>query len=111
MKMLLIVMLSIGPIAIEGFLIHAPYLWVLADFWVWQFLGRLHPMIVHFPIGLLFVALLLELLTMFKKYSNLRPAVSIVLLLGVISAIIAVVFGWLLQTHDQYSGEILDIHK
>lgn len=111
MNMLFSVLLLKGPTAIEGFLIHAPNLRVLADFWVWQFLGRLHPMIVHFPIGLLFVALLLELLTMFKKYSNLRPAVSLVLLLGAISAIIAVVFGWLLQAHDQYSGEILDIHK
>jgi uncharacterized membrane protein/mono/diheme cytochrome c family protein len=91
--------------------LEAPDLFILADFWLWQLMGRLHPLIVHFPIGLLFVALLLELLTINKKYQNLRPAVTLVLALGALSAVVAVVFGWLLEEQDQYSGEILEIHK
>src|SRR3546814_7406576 len=31
-------------------------------FWLWMLLGRFHPLIVHFPVGLLCVALLLELI-------------------------------------------------
>ena len=37
--------------------------------WIWiaQLLGRLHPLAVHFPIGLLIVALFLEGLTLSGK--------------------------------------------
>ena len=32
-----------------------------SSFWLWTFLGRLHPMFVHFPISLLFIALFMDL--------------------------------------------------
>ncbi|CAN5450482.1 hypothetical protein BH23BAC1_BH23BAC1_06980 [soil metagenome] len=95
----------------EGLLFNLSHLFILADFWLWKFMGRLHPLIVHFPIGLLFVALLLELLTINKKYRELRPAVNLVLSLGTLSAILAVILGWLLEEQDQYSGDVLNFHK
>lgn len=81
------------------------------SFWLWQFLGRLHPLIVHFPIGLLIVALLLELFTVTRKNNALRPGINILLAIGAASAVLAAVFGWLLEEQDQYSGEILALHK
>ena len=84
---------------------------VVQGFWLWQFLGRLHPLIVHFPIGLLIVALLLEFFTINKKNSELRSGINILLVVGAVSAVLATVFGWLLQEQDQYSGEILTFHK
>lgn len=91
----------------------SPHLNILADagFWLWQFLGRLHPLIVHFPIGLLFVALLLELLTLNKRNPDLRRAIHILLVVGTASALLAAAFGWLLEAQDNYSGEVLSIHK
>ncbi|MEJ7684536.1 MAG: hypothetical protein WKG06_43150 [Segetibacter sp.] len=32
------------------------------SFWLWNFLGRLHPLAVHFPVSLLLFAAVLELL-------------------------------------------------
>ncbi|MEO5601969.1 MAG: DUF1549 domain-containing protein [Cyclobacteriaceae bacterium] len=82
-----------------------------ANFWLWQFLGRLHPMIVHFPIGLLIVALILECFTINRKKPELRSAINIVLIIGAISAVVAVILGWFLEEQDQYSGSILTIHR
>lgn len=80
-------------------------------FWLWQFFGRLHPLIVHFPIALLVVALLLEGIGLRKGNHELRKATNILLLAGAASAIIAVAFGWLLEAQEQYSGDLLTVHK
>lgn len=47
--------------------------------WIWvvQLLGRLYPLAVHFPIGLLVVALLLEILTLKGKRKGLREGIAI----------------------------------
>ena len=84
---------------------------MVMDFWLWQFLGRLHPLIVHFPIGLLIISLVLELFTINKKNQELRSAINILLVIGALSAIAAVIFGWLLKSQDQYSGDLITIHK
>lgn len=83
----------------------------IASFWLWQFLGRLHPLIVHFPIGVLIVALLLELFTVNKRKPELRSGIHLLLIVGALSAVLAAIFGWLLQEQDQYSGDILGFHK
>src|SRR5687768_16246230 len=83
----------------------------MTDFWLWKFLGRLHPLIVHFPIGLLVVALLLELLALNKKNHNLRPGINLLLIIGALSSVAAVVFGLFLKTQDEYSGDLITIHQ
>ncbi len=83
----------------------------LTDFWLWQFLGRLHPLVVHFPIGLLVMAMVLEFFTLKKKNQELRSAINILLIIGALSAVAAVIFGLLLKTQDQYSGSALSIHQ
>ena len=70
-----------------------------------------HPMIVHFPIGLLVIALFLELFTLNKGKTELRPAINLLLIVGAFTSVAAAAFGWLLKTQDQYSGELLDIHQ
>lgn len=84
---------------------------MIQEFWLWQFLGRLHPLVVHFPIGLLIVALLLEFLTMRQRDHQLRPAISVILITGTLCAILSVAFGLLLETHEDYAGSVVDIHK
>lgn len=98
-------------IGTDMFFLFIPETGFLTNFWLWQFLGRLHPMIVHFPISLLVIALVLELFTISRKTQELRSAIHLLLVIGALSAIAAVVFGWLLKTQDAYSGNVLVIHQ
>lgn len=75
------------------------------------FVGRFHPVVVHLPIGILLLAVLLHWLSRKPAYTNLQPAVSIVLLLGVLSAIISCISGWLLGEGGEYDPEILNRHR
>lgn len=79
--------------------------------WVFQFLGRLHPMVVHFPIGLLVVAYFLELLTIGGKRPGLREGINWMVGLGSIFAILSVLLGWLLRTHEDYQGDLVLLHQ
>ena len=88
-----------------------PEVSLLPSFWLWQFLGRLHPLIVHFPIGLLIVALILEIYSWRNKDQPFRSGLHIILLIGALSSVIAAVFGLLLKDQDEYSGNALTIHQ
>ncbi len=79
--------------------------------WIFQFLGRFHPLLVHFPIGLLVVALFLELLTLGGKRPGLREGIHWMVYLGAFFALLSAVLGWLLRTQDDYSGELVDNHQ
>lgn len=79
-------------------------------FWLWRFLGRLHPLAVHFPVGLLLFAAILELFTLEKFRSALRPGITLLVAAGVISAIVSAAFGLLLAGEGDY-GEDLSIHQ
>ena len=84
----------------------------MEDFnWIFQFLGRLHPLLVHFPIGLLVVALFMELLTLNGKRQGLREGTYWMVYLGSIFAILLCLFGWLLRTQEDYRGELVDNHQ
>ena len=73
------------------------------------FFGRLHPMMVHFPIALLLVALVMELLS--GKRENLRSGANLLLYLGTLSAFLAVVMGLVLHKTENYGGELVEYHE
>ncbi|MCL6259580.1 PSD1 and planctomycete cytochrome C domain-containing protein [Aquiflexum sp. TKW24L] len=81
------------------------------SFWLWQFLGRLHPMVVHFPIALLLFGALLELFTIDKFQSKLRPGINLMVMAGAASVLIAAVFGLLLANNEAVEGDLFDIHR
>jgi uncharacterized membrane protein/mono/diheme cytochrome c family protein len=80
-------------------------------FWLWSFLGRLHPMIVHFPISLLYVALLFEGIAWKRKSINFHSAIKVLVVVGAISSVVAVVMGLLLINTEDYGSGILSIHQ
>jgi len=80
-------------------------------FWLWQLLGRFHPLIVHFPIGLLFITLLLEIIDWKGKSGLYQSAVRLMLWVGTACAMAAVVFGLLLATNEGAEGNTLEIHR
>ncbi len=79
--------------------------------WILQLLGRLHPLLVHFPIGLLVVALFLELFTIRGKKNGLREGINWMVYLGAIFASLSALFGWLLRSQEDYSGDLVDNHQ
>lgn len=75
------------------------------------FFGRLHPLVVHLPIGFLVLAFIFNVSAYFKKLPNLQVAVPFTLLLGAISASFACIFGWLLSETGDYGAKTLENHK
>jgi uncharacterized membrane protein len=76
-----------------------------------EFAGHLHPLIVHLPIGFILLAAVFNILSYFKKYANLKPAVSVTLLIGFISAVLACIFGYVLSLSGDYDPATLVHHK
>lgn len=84
---------------------------VLASFWLWQFLGRLHPLIVHFPVSLLCVALLLEAVARFRQSTEWQGGIRALVWLGAGSAVLAAALGLLLVNQDDYNGQLVSRHQ
>ncbi len=75
-----------------------------------HFIARFHVLIVHLPIGLIFLALAMEFLGYFTAFSHLRATLPFVLWLSFLSGIGATVIGYLLMTLEDYSGRAMDMH-
>lgn len=75
------------------------------------FLGRLHPLLVHLPIGMLMLAFVFEVLSRFRKYRALRIAVVPTLLFGGFGAVIACITGFILSREGGYDDELLTYHQ
>jgi uncharacterized membrane protein len=73
------------------------------------FFGRLHPLILHVPIGLLLGALVLEVLASQGKVT--RPALGLFLWLAALSAVVTAASGWVLSHEEGYGGETLEWHE
>jgi len=78
---------------------------------LWQMLGRLHPLVVHFPISLLWVGLLLECIAWRKKSDQFQSAIGVILWVGTITAALAVGLGFILINQDDYTGNTITIHQ
>lgn len=77
------------------------------------FLGRFHPLIVHLPIGFLILALFFQMVEYIarKEYSILEHAIRYALLLGAITAFLAVISGWVLAGNSRYGSATLNWHR
>lgn len=77
------------------------------------FVGRFHPLVVHLPIGFLFLALILDVISsiVFKDSSKMGKAVSFAYMFGGISGLMAVATGWLLAGGGGYSDGSVDWHR
>ncbi|WP_185155449.1 DUF1549 domain-containing protein [Rudanella paleaurantiibacter] len=81
------------------------------SFWLWQFLGRLHPLIVHFPVSLLLIAWLLEGVGWYRKSAEWQSGVKALVWIGAISSVVAAVLGLVLINQDDYGGDTVVVHQ
>jgi uncharacterized membrane protein len=73
-----------------------------------QLLGRLHPLIVHLPIGFIILGLLLQWYD--RKRSEYKKVIPLVFLWGGISATIACITGYLQYLGEGYAFETVKWH-
>jgi uncharacterized membrane protein len=73
--------------------------------------GRMHPMVLHFPIVLLIIALVWETITAKKDDSDLKEAGNWILLLASFTAVIAALMGFFLSRESGYDTDAIFLHK
>lgn len=81
---------------------------------LWLFVGRFHPLAVHFPIALLVVAALLELARSRRDPLRPAPAAFACLWLGALAAAAAAALGWSSARTAGYGGSAaptLELHR
>ncbi|HEX7469234.1 MAG TPA: c-type cytochrome domain-containing protein [Verrucomicrobiae bacterium] len=76
-----------------------------------QFLGRLHPMLVHLPIGFLVLLAALEALGLFPKFKHVTAASRIIVALAIPATVFSAAFGWLLAWNGDYDTQLLFLHR
>jgi predicted CXXCH cytochrome family protein len=75
------------------------------------FFGRLHPLVLHLPIGFLLLAFLMEWRDRKNEQKIFAPAVGFALLLGMLSAIAAAISGFILSREGAYEESLLSKHQ
>lgn len=75
-----------------------------------QLVGRLHPLIVHLPIGVLALALVLHVFMRRGKYQAYRGLLPLIWLIAFISSLAACIAGYLLSISGGYAASAVDIH-
>jgi len=78
---------------------------------IFEVFGRLHPLILHLPIGILALAFLMELLSRKEAYKGLKFAIGFAIQIGVCSAIFAAASGYVLSLEGGYDDKLLWQHK
>src|SRR5690606_37707638 len=75
------------------------------------FLGRFHPLLVHFPIVLLLVAFVFELMSRSHHFRGLKFSVLPLLVLGSFSAVVSALTGYLISGEGGYDQSTLIRHQ
>lgn len=76
-----------------------------------EFLGKLHPLFVHLPIGFLLLLAVLEWLALRPGGKELAAANRLILLLTIPAALVSVLCGWLLAADGGYDATVLFWHR
>ncbi len=80
----------------------------LAYYWQLDLIGRFHPLLVHFPIGLLIGALMMECWSRLRKEG---PNYSGMVYLGAFGAALSAIMGAMLKASGNYEGDLVDQHQ
>jgi len=75
-----------------------------------EFIGHWHPVVVHLPIGILLLSVVLVWAARKEKTEGMCKAISISLLLGMISALLACITGYMLSISDDYDKDLAGWH-
>lgn len=83
----------------------------LAACFMFSLIGHFHPVFVHLPIGMLILAFILQLIEKRKPGANFEQAITISLLMGMVSAVISCITGYFLSRSDDYDPQLVSRHQ
>jgi len=75
------------------------------------FLAPFHAVVLHFPIGFLTVASILEVYRTFRPSDEIRRVIKLILWLGLVSGVIAATFGLMRAGSGEYESHALELHR
>lgn len=78
---------------------------------VWILLGRVHPVVVHLPIGIFLFAGFLELFTVRNNSTTYRSAIQLCLLVGLIGGALSAISGLMLSYGGGHDNALLFKHQ
>ena len=70
--------------------------------------GRLHPVVLHIPLGLIAGLAVLEGVAVLRKQP---PAPRLLVALAAFGAVLAASTGWILHQEPGFGGDLIDLHK
>ncbi len=76
-----------------------------------EFIGRLHPLLVHLPIGFLVLLGIFEMLARWPRGQNLMAAIRVILVLTLPVSLASIGCGWLLADSGDYDRGSLFWHR
>ncbi len=76
-----------------------------------RFLGRFHPLVLHFPVTCLVLAGLFEFTGRFGVLAPLKRSVFPLLCFAAFSSILTVILGLMLATNEGHQGGLIDRHR
>ena len=78
----------------------------------WQpFLGPFHSVVLHFPIGFVVMAFLVDLFALWRRKPELQSAITLMLGLSVVTTALTIVLGLLRATGAEYDPHTLAAHR
>lgn len=82
-----------------------------ADQWI-TYIGRFHPLVVHLPIGILFIVFILEFPRVKKGMKNSQEAaITLMLGAGSLTALFSCIMGWMLSWQGLYDEDTILLHQ
>lgn len=76
-----------------------------------EFIGRLHPALVHFPIGIFILSIILELASFHPKRNTWSNAIVPIYSIGIVFSAISLLTGFILSNEGDHHSSAVDLHK
>jgi uncharacterized membrane protein/mono/diheme cytochrome c family protein len=76
-----------------------------------EFIGRLHPLLVHLPIGFLVLLGVFEAMACRPRWQSLLAACRVILVITIPVSLVTILCGWLLAGNGDYDRQLLLWHR